>query len=76
MIKPKWNLVRLVYKRKAIAPHKLWSERKFIQKDSRVQANFIFSKPNIPRNLKGVVLVVPVYGSTTAFKLKLDQVKQ
>lgn len=62
ILKPKWNLVRLYHKKRAIAPFKLWSERKTVQKDSKVKARFIFAKPNVPRNLKNVSLIIPLKG--------------
>lgn len=64
IIKPNWNLVRLMSNGRAIVPFKLWAERKDVQKDSKVKARFIFAKPNIPRNLEGVSLVVPLIGDS------------
>lgn len=71
ILKPNWSLVRLTFNGSATAPFKLWSERKDIQKDSSVRARFIFAKPNIPRDLKGVVLVVPLLGDPRALSLLL-----
>lgn len=62
LVKPNWPLVRLVNKGTAIAPFKLWAERRDVQKDSAVKARFIFAKPNLPRDLDGVSLVIPVQG--------------
>lgn len=73
-ITPAWDLVRLKFKDAAIAPKKVWSERKEILRDSSVRASFIFSKPNIPANLDGVSLVVPVKGSTKSLNLQLKKV--
>lgn len=74
-IHPTWDLVRLIFNGKAIKPFKLWAERKEIQKNSSVKARFIFVKPNIPRDLKGVSLVVPVLGKGKAYSLSLGDKK-
>lgn len=71
VLKPTWALVRLSYNRATIAPMKLWAERQDVQKDSRVKARFIFAKPNIPRNLQGVTLIVPLQGYPTSISLAL-----
>lgn len=70
-IHPNWELVRLTFNGKALKSYRLWAERKEIQKDSTVHARFIFVKPNIPRDMKGVTLVVPVIGEAKAFSLSL-----
>lgn len=70
-LKPNWNLVRLTYDGRAIPPFKLWAERKEIQKDSRVKARFLFVKPNVPKDLGGTRIVVPLAGSETAISLAL-----
>ena len=70
-IKPSWDLVRLRHNSNAIVPYKLWAERKEVQKDSRVRARFIFAKPNIPRDLKDVTLIVPIQGSANPISLSL-----
>lgn len=64
LLKPQWNLVRLTHNGKALESDKLWSERKEVQKDTKIKARFIFNKPNIPRNLKGVTLVMPILGNS------------
>lgn len=69
--KPNWDLVRLRNGTKTIAPDKLWSERKEIQKDSNVKARFIFAKPNLPRNLSGTTLVIPLHTSAHPITLSL-----
>lgn len=74
-INPKWDWVRLTYKNAAITPVKLWSERKAVQKDSSVRARFIFAKPNIPRDLKGTTLIVPIHGSIKPVGVPLRLVK-
>lgn len=70
-LRPNWELVRLSEGTKSITPMKLWSERKEVQKDSQIRARFIFVKPNVARNLKGVSLVVPVIGEPSALKVSL-----
>jgi hypothetical protein len=74
-INPKWDWVRLSYKSAAITPMKLWAERQTVQKDSSVKARFIFAKANIPRNLKGVTLIVPIHGSLKPVGVPLRLVK-
>ena len=68
---PRWDKVRLVRNNTAIVPYKLWSERKEVQKDSSTKARFIFSKPNLPKSLKGTQLVIPLLGSTTSLILNV-----
>jgi len=75
-IKPNWKLVRLTYNGRAIAPFKLWAERKDVQKDSSVKARFIFAKPNLSRDLDGVVLVIPLLGEVRSISLILKGVRQ
>lgn len=74
-VQPNWNLVRLKYGRNVITPTKLWSERKEAQRDSKIRARFIFAKPNIPRNLKDALIVVPVVNGGTAFSVSLAKGK-
>lgn len=71
-IKPQWNLVRLGFNKAFISPMKLWAERKDVQKDTKVKARFIFAKPNIPRNLKNVSLIIPTVSSLGPINLWLD----
>lgn len=71
-VKPNWNLVRVLYNKTAITPYKLWAERQDVQKDSGVKARFIFAKPNVPKNLKNVALVIPTLGSKS-FTLELSE---
>lgn len=71
LLKPKWELVRLRYQRSVIAPQKLWSERREVQKDSSVTARFIFVKPNVPKDLSAVTLVIPLEGQLNALTLRL-----
>ncbi len=71
VLKPKWDLVRLSFKQNTLTPMKLWAERKEIQKDSRVNARFVFAKPNLPRSLDGVALIVPLVGESQAINLPL-----
>lgn len=71
-IKPSWDLVRLAYNQKFIAPKQLWSERKEVQKDSKVKSRLVFVKPNIPANLVGVRLIVPIVGRQTPFSILMN----
>lgn len=70
-ILPSWDLIRLKNRDKALAPSKLWSERREVQKDSSVKARLIFTKPNISSDLKDSSLVIPLKGSTKTFTLDL-----
>lgn len=69
-VAPNWKLVRLKFKGKEIKPKELWSERNVVQKDSQVKARFSFVKPDIPRNLKDVTLVIPLKDSRNPVTLK------
>ena len=73
VLKPVWNLVRLTYKTSAITPYKLWAERQEVQKDSHVKFRVIFAKPNLPRDLKAVALVLPLLGQPTAINVSLQK---
>lgn len=70
-IAPSWDLIRLKYKDKVISPSKLWSERKEAQRDSHIKARLIFTKPNVPADLKDVGIVVPSKGEAKPFTEKL-----
>ncbi|MGE4131967.1 MAG: hypothetical protein AB7F86_10035 [Bdellovibrionales bacterium] len=72
---PNWDLSRLKFKDQSLAASKLWSERHEVQKDSSVRARFVFTKPNVPRDLKDVSLVVPVVGER-AFQVILAKGRQ
>jgi hypothetical protein len=67
---PDWNLVKLQFKDQFFSASKIWSERREIQKDSEVRSRFIFVKPNVPKDLKGVILILPVRGGK-AFAIRL-----
>lgn len=71
VIRPDWQLVRLKQGSKVIAPAKLWSERKDVQKDSVVKSRFVFAKPNVTRTLEGAVLIIPVANDTRTISLPL-----
>lgn len=69
---PDWNLIRLRYKESSLSPSKVWSERKEIQKDSSLRARFIFTKPNIPRDLAKTSITIPILGETNPIQLVLS----
>jgi hypothetical protein len=71
MLAPDWDLARLRFKSKAIQPTKLWSERREVMKDSEIKARFVFAKPNVPADLRGVSLTIPIKGSVKAISLPL-----
>jgi hypothetical protein len=75
IVRPEWGSVRIKYKSQVIAPTKLWSERKEVQRDAKVRARFIFSKPNLPSTLGGAVLVIPISGEQKAFSIVLRRNK-
>ena len=70
---PKWDWVRLSYKNAAITPTKLWAERQTVQKDSAVQARFVFNRPNLPRNLADTEILIPLKGYKVPVKLSLKK---
>jgi hypothetical protein len=70
-IRPTWNLARLKFGDSVIAPTKTWAERKEIQRDSKVKARFIFTKPNVPKNLDATKLILPLNGQATPLSLNL-----
>jgi hypothetical protein len=71
VLKPAWNLVRISFQSKALSPFKLWSERQEVQKDTKVKFRLIFAKPNLPRDLKGVSLIVPLLGQPSAISVPI-----
>ncbi len=70
-LKPNWDLVRLRFGKNILTPSKLWAERKDVQRDSRVNARLVFAKPNLPRNLSEVSLVVPLQGKANSLSTNL-----
>lgn len=75
-IAPNWEQIRLRTKDKVIAPLKLWSERREIQRDSQIRARLIFLKPNIPTDLKDTSIIVPLKGSISSLTLNLERKKR
>jgi hypothetical protein len=71
VVRPNWPLVRLRDGTRTLAPLQLWSERKDVQKDSKVRCRFIFAKPNVRRALTGTVLVIPLEGDSRTLTLSL-----
>ncbi len=74
-LRPEWKKARLKFKNQLMTPTKLWAERKEVQKDSLVKARFIFAKPNLPKDLGGAILVVPVLGEPKALAVELRRSK-
>jgi hypothetical protein len=72
VLKPVWNLLRVSFQSKTLAPFKLWAERQEVQKDSKVKFRLIFAKPNLPRDLKGVSLIIPLLGQPTAINVPIE----
>lgn len=68
---PDWSKARLLYQKQSIEPKRLWSERKEIQKDSKVKARFIFYRPNIPKQLTNSTLVIPLKGESKPLNVLL-----
>jgi hypothetical protein len=73
---PNWDLVRLKYKDRFMTASKLWSERREVQKDSKVHARAIFTKPNVPVDCRGVVLLIPLKDSPDTMTLQLGKVQR
>lgn len=72
-LKPNWDRVRLRFGKNVLTPTKLWAERKDVQRDSRVNARLIFSKPNLPRDLSEATLVIPLQGKVEALSVPLGK---
>ena len=72
VLKPAWNLLRLTFQNKALAPVKLWSERQEVQKDSKIKFRLVFAKPNLPRDQAGVNLVIPLLGQQNAISVSVN----
>lgn len=71
-ITPSWERIRLKYKGKELKPKELWSEREVVQKDALVKARFSFIRPDIPKSMKDVLLIIPTKESKTASQLKFS----
>ena len=72
-IAPDWEAIRLRHKNKDIVPSNIWSERQVVQKDSRVKARFTFKRPNVPRDLNGTTLLIPLKGHKDSVILTLSK---
>ncbi|MGE0632372.1 MAG: hypothetical protein AB7O96_08195 [Pseudobdellovibrionaceae bacterium] len=72
-VTPNWDLIRLKHKDRIINPSKLWSERREVQQDSSVKGRLIFTKPNIPLDMKDVSVIIPIKGSTKSMTLNLQK---
>ncbi len=75
LIQPKWDLIRLASGKNKIAPFKVWSERKDIQKDSAIKARLIFLRPDIEKSLKNCYIIIPLKGRSDVFHLNLKKGK-
>ncbi len=76
VVRPNWPLVRLREGSRTLAPIQLWSERKDVQRDSKVRCRFIFAKPNVKRTLDGVSLVIPLEGDARTMIVSLKGSKR
>jgi hypothetical protein len=72
---PNWDLLRLKFKGRFIAASKIWSQRHEVQLDSKIKARLVFTKPNLPLNLNGVFLILPVKDSGDTFNLNLGRIQ-
>lgn len=72
-IRPNWDKTVLKNGSKVIVPSKVWAERKEVSKDTVVKARFVFAKPNVAKNLKGVTLVVPMVGNQNPMTADLSR---
>lgn len=73
---PEWDRVRLRLSLRTLQPHQLWAERKEVQKDSEIKARFVFVKPNLPRDLKEALLIIPLLGNPEPLVLRLEGVQR
>jgi hypothetical protein len=71
VIKPNWKAVRLSHKKDQIKPNTIWAEREIIQKDTAVLARFVFKRPDVPRTLKDVALLIPLDGHKSPIRLPI-----
>ena len=62
LIQPKWEMTEIVSKNQKFRPTKVWSERKDIQRNTGVRSRFVFYRPNIPLNLRGTLISIPLVG--------------
>lgn len=69
---PNWNEIRMHFKDRFIKPSKVWSERQEVQRDSRLKARLIFTKPNVPLNNKETQIVIPLKDSGKSLTLKFN----
>jgi hypothetical protein len=68
---PLWESVYIKYGETRIETQNSWSERKVVQRDTTVRARAIFTTPDVPRNLNGVQLVIPLKDSNKKLILSL-----
>lgn len=73
LLLPKWELIRLASGEKRLAPFKVWSARKDIQKDSSVKFRLIFLRPNIDKDLKKMFVIIPLQGKSESLHLELKK---
>jgi hypothetical protein len=59
-IAPDWGKALLAFGAQPLNPARLWAEREEVQRDACVRARFVFLRPNLPRDLVGVRLVLPL----------------
>lgn len=71
LTKPNWDQIHLAMGDKLFRPTKIWSERKEIQKDAYIKARFLFYRPDVPKNLRGVSLVLPLGKNLKSLQLPL-----
>jgi hypothetical protein len=65
-----WSQVHLGFKDKQIKPSSLWAERQEVAQGTSASSRFIFPKPDVPSNLAGVSLVLPLKNSPSKITLK------
>lgn len=70
-ILPDWDDARLSYEKGSKRAVKVWAERKEVLRDTKIKSRFIFAKPNVPLNLKGVTLEIPLKGEKKILAVKL-----
>lgn len=73
LVRPAWDKVRLRHQTQFKTPHKLWAERKEVQKDAAIRSRFIFAKPNVPRDLSDTAIIIPIEGRSDPIVLGLKR---
>lgn len=66
-----WDNCRLKYKNTFQKPIKVWAERREVQRDSKINARFVFTKPNLPRKSLGAFIILPLINSKNSLTFEI-----